>query len=227
MAGLGYKLFAAGEVLTAANLQGYAVDQSTMVFATSAARTTALAAPSQGMVSWLNDSGTAWQYFELYNASTNPAGASVAGWYPMSGQAVFMGTCGSFTTTNGVAADAGATGNLYTENIDPLGWHSAASNTQRIIPTVAGVYRFSSNAIFAANATGSRAASFFKNTVRAFTTSNTAIGGGNDTPVGGSLVISMNGTTDYFVASYNQTSGGNLAMSSVVTLVEFLKPVSV
>lgn len=227
MAGLGYKQFASGEVLTAANLQGYAVDQSVMVFATSAARTTALPSPSQGMTAWLNDSGCAFQYYELYNASTNPAGASTAGWYPMAGQAVFVGTCGSFTTTTGVAADAGATSNLYTENIDPLGWHSAATNTQRIIPTVAGVYRFSSNAIFASNATGARAASFFKNTIRSFTTSNTAIGAGQDTPVGGSFVISMNGTTDYFVASYNQTSGGNLAMSSVFTVVEFLKPVSV
>ena len=226
MAGLGYKLFAAGEVLTAANLQGYAVDQSTMVFATSAARTTALAAPSQGMVSWLNDSGTAWQYFELYNVSTNPGGASVAGWYPMSGQAVFMGTCGSFTTTTSVAADAGATGNLYTENIDPLGWHSAASNTQRITPNIPGVYRCTSNAIFATNATGARATSLYKNTTRSYLLSNTAIGGG-ETPTGGSLTISMNGTTDYFIASFVQTSGGNLAMSSVVSLVEFLKPVSV
>lgn len=65
MAGLGYKLFASGEVLTAANLQGYAVDQSTMVFATSAARTTALAAPSQGMVSYLSDSNSV----EVYDGS--------------------------------------------------------------------------------------------------------------------------------------------------------------
>jgi hypothetical protein len=227
MAGLGYKLFAAGEVLTAANLQGYAVDQSTMVFATSAARTTALAAPSQGMVSWLNDSGTAWQYYELYDASTNPGGASVAGWYPMSGEAVFMGTCGSFTTTNGVAADAGATGNLYTENRDPLGWHSAATNTQRIIPTVAGWYRFTSNALFASNATGGRSCSLYKNTVRSSLLSNSAVGGGDVTPVGQTIVLSMNGTTDYVYASFNQTSGGNLAMTQVLTMVEFLKPVSV
>jgi hypothetical protein len=227
MAGLGYKLFASGEVLTAANLQGYAVDQSTMVFASSAARTAALAAPSQGMISFLNDSGTTWYYAELYNASTNPGGASTAGWYPMSGSAVFMGTCGSFTTTNGVGADAGATGNLYTENIDPLGWHSAVTNTQRIIPTIPGVYRIASNAIFASNASGGRSLSIYKNTVRSFTTSNTAIGGGDVTPVGGTFTISMNGTTDYFVATFNQTSGGNLAMTSVVTLVEFLKPLSV
>jgi hypothetical protein len=145
----------------------------------------------------------------------------------MSGQAVFMGTCGSFTTTTSVNAEAGATGNLYTENIDPLGWHSAASNTQRIIPTIAGVYRLTSNAIFASNATGVRATSLYKNTVRAFTTSVTAIGGGEITPTGGSLTISMNGTTDYFIAAFLQTSGGNLAMTSAVTLVEFLKPLSV
>jgi len=226
MAGLGWKQFNSGEVLTSANLQGYAIDQSTTVFATAAARTTAISSPSQGMTSWLNDSGTAWQYYELYNASTNPAGASTAGWYPMSGQAVFMGTCGSFTTTTSVAADAGATGNLYTENIDPFGWHSAVTNTQRIIPTIAGVYRFTSNAIFATNATGARAVSLYKNTVRSFYMSNAALGG-EGTPTGGSLTISMNGTTDYFIASFVQTSGGNLAMSSVVTLVEFLKPLSV
>jgi len=129
MAGLGYKLFASGEVLTAANLQGYAVDQSTMVFGSSAARTTALAAPSQGMMSFLNDSGTVWQYYELYNVSTNPSGASAAGWYPVPGSAVFMGTCGSFTTTNGVAADAGATGNLYTER--PVAFSDLDGHTLR------------------------------------------------------------------------------------------------
>ena len=65
MAGLGYKLFASGEVLTAANLQGYAVDQSTMVFATTAARTTALAAPSEGMVSYLADTNSV----EIYDGA--------------------------------------------------------------------------------------------------------------------------------------------------------------
>jgi hypothetical protein len=79
MAGLGYKLFASGEVLTAANLQGYAVDQSTMVFASSAARTTALAAPSQGMVTLLTDDGrietydgSAWKIVYLPPTSYTP-----------------------------------------------------------------------------------------------------------------------------------------------------------
>lgn len=68
MAGLGYKQFTAGEVLQASELQGYAVDQSVMVFASSAARSSALPSPTEGMVSYLKDtdsteyySGASWQ----------------------------------------------------------------------------------------------------------------------------------------------------------------------
>jgi len=72
MAGLGYRAFAAGEVLTASNLQGYAVDQSVMVFATAADRTTALPVPSEGMIAFLADDnrievydGAAWKIVYL------------------------------------------------------------------------------------------------------------------------------------------------------------------
>jgi hypothetical protein len=68
VAGLGYKQFTAGEVLQASELQGYAVDQSVMVFASSAARSSALPSPTEGMVSYLKDtdsteyySGASWQ----------------------------------------------------------------------------------------------------------------------------------------------------------------------
>lgn len=66
MAGLGRKVFEANDVLTAADVNGYLMDQSVMVFADSAARTTALGTPSQGMMSYLEDTstlqvyGTAW-----------------------------------------------------------------------------------------------------------------------------------------------------------------------
>lgn len=66
MAGLGYKVFTAGEVLTAANVNGYLMEQSVMVFAGSAARSSAIPSPSAGMVSYLTDTstlqvyGTAW-----------------------------------------------------------------------------------------------------------------------------------------------------------------------
>lgn len=66
MAGLGYKVFTAGEVLTAANVNGYLMEQSVMVFAGTAARSSAIGTPSAGMVSYLTDTstlqvyGTAW-----------------------------------------------------------------------------------------------------------------------------------------------------------------------
>lgn len=66
MAGLGYKVFAAGEVLTAANVNGYLMEQAVMVFADSTARSSAIGTPTAGMVSYLTDTstlqvyGTAW-----------------------------------------------------------------------------------------------------------------------------------------------------------------------
>ena len=66
MAGLGRKTFTAGEVLTAANVNGYLMDQTVMVFAGTAARSSAIATASAGMVSYRTD-GSVW---EGYNGST-------------------------------------------------------------------------------------------------------------------------------------------------------------
>ncbi len=49
------KVFVAGEVLTAADVQTYLADQAVMVFAGSAARGSAIASPSEGMVTYLED----------------------------------------------------------------------------------------------------------------------------------------------------------------------------
>ena len=66
-AGLGYKEFTTGDVLTAADANGYLASQVVMVFASAAARTSAIASPQEGMISFLKDtnsteyySGSAW-----------------------------------------------------------------------------------------------------------------------------------------------------------------------
>lgn len=66
-AGQGFKTFATGDVLTAADTNGYLMSQTVMVFADSAARTTAITSPQEGMISYLKDtnatqyySGSAW-----------------------------------------------------------------------------------------------------------------------------------------------------------------------
>jgi hypothetical protein len=66
-AGLGFKEFTTGDVLTAADANGYLASQAVMVFASAAARTSAITSPQEGMVSYLKDtdvtqyySGSAW-----------------------------------------------------------------------------------------------------------------------------------------------------------------------
>lgn len=82
MAGAGWHDFVPGEVLTAANVQDYLQDQTVMKFASAAARAAALPSPSQGMMSFLNDTGSLETYYAAYNVSTNPGGkAAGAGWY--------------------------------------------------------------------------------------------------------------------------------------------------
>lgn len=66
MAGAGFKTFASGEVLTAANVNTYLMQQTVMVFADSSARSTALGANvSEGMLSYLKDTNQV----EVYNGS--------------------------------------------------------------------------------------------------------------------------------------------------------------
>jgi hypothetical protein len=66
-AGLGFKEFTTGDVLTAADANGYLASQVVMVFADAASRTTAITSPQEGMISFRKDadameyySGSAW-----------------------------------------------------------------------------------------------------------------------------------------------------------------------
>jgi hypothetical protein len=67
MSGLGRKIFAAGEILTAANVNGYLMDQAVMVFDDSGARGSAIGTATEGMVAYTKDdnalsfySGSVW-----------------------------------------------------------------------------------------------------------------------------------------------------------------------
>lgn len=63
MAGLGRKVFTAGEVLTAANVQGYLQDQVVQVYDDATDRSTVLGtAVSEGMVTFLKDVNTVQVY---------------------------------------------------------------------------------------------------------------------------------------------------------------------
>lgn len=66
MAGAGFKTFNTGDVLTASDVNTYLMQQTVMVFASSAARSTALGANvAEGMLSYLKDT----DQVEVYNGS--------------------------------------------------------------------------------------------------------------------------------------------------------------
>ena len=87
MAGAGYKLFATGDVLTAAQVNTYLMQQSVMVFASATARNTALSGVlSEGMVAYLLDTndvtiydGAAWNSFGSGDITGVTAGTGLSG----------------------------------------------------------------------------------------------------------------------------------------------------
>jgi hypothetical protein len=75
---MAYKVFSNGSVLNASDLNDYLMNQSIMVFEDSSSRATAITSPTEGMVSYLEDTnrfqyynGTAWQ-----DLSDEPSGWS-------------------------------------------------------------------------------------------------------------------------------------------------------
>ena len=75
MAGAGFKTFAAGDVLTADDVNTYLMQQTVMVFASESARTTAIASPSEGMFTYLSDTDA----FERYTGAAWVAAGGAGG----------------------------------------------------------------------------------------------------------------------------------------------------
>jgi hypothetical protein len=75
-AGLGFKTFTSGEVLTAANVNGYLM-QGINVFASTAARDAAITAPAEGQFAFTKDTNGLWYYDgAAWVASTDVVGAN-------------------------------------------------------------------------------------------------------------------------------------------------------
>jgi hypothetical protein len=110
MAGAGYKLFATGDVLTAAQVNTYLMQQTVMVFASSAARTTALSGVlAEGMVSYLQDSNT----LEVYDgAAWVGATGDITGLTAGTGISISSATGPVPTITNSMATEITAKGDL-------------------------------------------------------------------------------------------------------------------
>ena len=101
-AGLGSKTFISGDVLTAADVNGYLM-QGVLVFASAAARTSAIASPQEGQYSYLKDTnktqyydGAAWvdaaggggKVLQVVNATYGTAAQSVTSTFADTGLTV-------------------------------------------------------------------------------------------------------------------------------------------
>ena len=98
------KIFVAGEILTAADLQANAVDQSVMVFDDAAARTTAIPSPVEGMVTYLKDVDRLEKFTTVFEAVNTGFTASTTFTVSNATQGDFVHTTGSTFTVPSLGA---------------------------------------------------------------------------------------------------------------------------
>ena len=130
MAGAGYKLFQTGDVLTAAQVNTYLNEQTVMVFASSAARTSALSGVlAEGMMSYLQDTNAV----EVYNGTAWTA----VGGGGLSSPLTTKGDVWGYSTTN-ARIPVGSNGTVLTaDSAETLGvkWATPASGGMTLLST--------------------------------------------------------------------------------------------
>lgn len=101
---VGRKEWAADDVLSAADLEGYLMDQAVTIWANATARNSGILAPIEGQISYLQDSNI----FQGYNGSAWVDQASLGG---TATAALTAGTA-TYSVTSGTAVNANKVGNI-------------------------------------------------------------------------------------------------------------------
>jgi hypothetical protein len=163
-AGLGLKTFVTGDVLTAADTNGYLM-QGTWVFADAAARTAAVTSPQEGNMSYLKDtnsveyySGSAWVAVGgsggmsvIYSGSLSSTSTLISG-IPATFKDLVLEIRNYTTTVSGWAADVrmndDATANRhFTTSGIPIGTGTAFNDTKILMTADNGNVSSSSNSL--------------------------------------------------------------------------------
>ena len=105
----GYRTWTPLEVITASNVQGYLQNQTVLYFDNSSARSSAIAAPVEGMHSYLDDVARVEVYSDSAWVSANSVGGTVAG-----SQLVGSITTATISATNVVNPLTASTATSYT-----------------------------------------------------------------------------------------------------------------
>jgi hypothetical protein len=137
MAGTGYKSFTPSS-LTSDEVNTYLMQQSVMVFASSAARSSALPVPAEGMVSFLKDTDVTQYYTGSAWVNVNSVSPTFTGTVLKTSQPIISGQIGS-------------SGNITSGQLVPFDdfWVSRGitynSSTRRFTVPTTGVYRITMN----------------------------------------------------------------------------------
>lgn len=188
-----------------------------------AERDTLVPSPVQGDSAVRPDKGYTEQYFEAYDASTNPAGAITSGWYPVSGDLPYARL--QFPLTSKAWSErtlgytGGSGGGAYVKTEDPLNWYDPAS-VGHITPTIPGLYRVTVNGGIPSD--GGFVKVIPSNGIIFGASGGTPLGGGPLNAVG---VLPFNGSTDYF--SVNVYAGNATLNIQFDVFVEYIKPLRV
>lgn len=139
---MAYKVFQNGYPLTASELNNYLMNQTVMVFASAAERTSVLTSPVEGMITWLQDTNA----FQQYNGSAwvdvndntdaiqksllTTAGDTIYATGSATPARLALGSTGSLLKSNGTAPawlGVGTSGQVLSSTGSDLAWTTPAS----------------------------------------------------------------------------------------------------